>query len=200
MLTNEKLEEIGELAGKATYKPFDSEHERNLSDACDSEIIEEMAKEILSLRAVLDGLPPEAIAGGWTAKGIRAHAKRLECELDELKKQQPVAWTDEQELRDLAAHNCAYLYKIDPDNPYHDPRRQIMLYRAPVPLAVSQPLADGDAKFDTAKLINKFYERYPLNMFKCDGDRAESLGYFMAGAELQHFGDFIAFEDTDDDA
>ncbi|KFW97885.1 MULTISPECIES: hypothetical protein [Pectobacterium] len=97
MLTNEQLEEIGELAGKATYNPFDSEHERNLNDVCDSEIIEEMAKEILSLRAVLDGLPPEAIAGGWTAKGISAYAKKLELQLAELGKQEFVAieWCNE---------------------------------------------------------------------------------------------------------
>ncbi|MBQ4781283.1 hypothetical protein HER17_05295 [Pectobacterium carotovorum] len=97
MLTNEKLEEIGELAGKATYKPFDSEHERNLSDVCDSEIIEEMAKEILSLRAVLDGLPPEAIAGGWTAKGISAYVKKLELQQAELGKLEFVGieWRDE---------------------------------------------------------------------------------------------------------
>ncbi|MBA0216774.1 hypothetical protein H4F33_14620 [Pectobacterium brasiliense] len=100
MLTNEKLEEIGELAGKATYNPFDSEHERNLNDVCDSEIIEEMAKEILSLRAVLDGLPPEAIAGGWTAKGISTYAKKLELQLAELGKQELIAWKDEEESRE----------------------------------------------------------------------------------------------------
>lgn len=51
---------------------------------------------------------------------------------------------------------------------------------------VMQEFADDSDKFDTAKLINKFYERYPLNTFNNDGDRAQALGYFMAGAELQN--------------
>lgn len=56
-------------------------------------------------------------------------------------------------------------------------------------------------EFNTAKLINKFYTRYPLESFKSDGDRAEALGYYMAGAEIQHFGDFVVYEmpETDDE-
>ncbi|HGM6997570.1 TPA: hypothetical protein ACKP7N_002910 [Serratia marcescens] len=46
--------------------------------------------------------------------------------LSELSK--PVAWTDAEELRDLSKHRCAYMFIIDPENPYHDPRRQQMLY------------------------------------------------------------------------
>lgn len=54
-------------------------------------------------------------------------------------------------------------------------------------------------KFDQAKLINKFYERYPLNTFKSDSERAEALGYYMAGAELQRCGEFIVYEDANSD-
>jgi hypothetical protein len=54
-------------------------------------------------------------------------------------------------------------------------------------------------KFDQALLINKFYERYPLSEFKTDSERAEALGYFMAGAELQRPGDFIVYPDLEDD-
>lgn len=46
-----------------------------------------------------------------------------------------------------------------------------------------------------AELINKFYERYPLATFKSDTARAEALGYFMAGAELQCFGEFVKYEE-----
>lgn len=49
-------------------------------------------------------------------------------------------------------------------------------------------------KFDTANLINKFYERYPIASFKSDSERSEVLGYFMAGAELQRYGEFIVYE------
>lgn len=54
-------------------------------------------------------------------------------------------------------------------------------------------------KFDQAKLINKFYERYPLNTFKSDSERTEALGYYMAGAELQRCGEFIVYEDANSD-
>lgn len=77
-LTNERLNELSTMTGG------------------DSGILEEaiketaeMASELLSLRAVLDGLPPEAIAGGWTAKGISDYAKKLEAQLAELAKQPP---------------------------------------------------------------------------------------------------------------
>lgn len=54
-------------------------------------------------------------------------------------------------------------------------------------------------KFDQALLINKFYERYPLSEFKTDSERAEALGYFMAGAELPRLGNFIVYQDLEDD-
>lgn len=54
-------------------------------------------------------------------------------------------------------------------------------------------------KFDHALLINKFYERYPLSEFKTNSERAEALGYFMAGAELQRLGDFIVYPNLEDD-
>lgn len=53
-------------------------------------------------------------------------------------------------------------------------------------------------KFDQAFLINKFYERYPLSEFKSDSERADALGYFMAGAELQRLGKFIEYNNEDD--
>lgn len=54
-------------------------------------------------------------------------------------------------------------------------------------------------KFDQAFLINKFYERYPLSEFKTDSERAEALGYFMAGAELQRLGAFIEYREEDEE-
>ncbi|EKE3213124.1 hypothetical protein OUN72_002832 [Salmonella enterica subsp. enterica serovar Essen] len=46
-----------------------------------------------------------------------------------------------------------------------------------------------------AELINKFYELYPIATFKTEPERAEALGYFMAGAELQCFGEFVKYEE-----
>ncbi len=73
---------------------------------------------------------------------------------------------------------------------------QAIAYKADSSLQI-QPLYTSqqhEAAINQAVLINKFYERYPLNTFKSDSERAEALGYFMAGAELQCYGDFIAYE------
>lgn len=53
----------------------------------------------------------------------------------------------------------------------------------------------AEPELKLANLANKFYERYPLATFKSDSERAEAFGYFMAGAELQCFGEFIKYED-----
>lgn len=55
--------------------------------------------------------------------------------------------------------------------------------------------AAGEPELKPANLINKFYERYPVASFKSDTERAAALGYFMAGAELQCFGEFVKYED-----
>ena len=57
-------------------------------------------------------------------------------------------------------------------------------------------------KFDIAHLINKFYERYPLESFKTDDDRSFALGVFLSGAEIQRLGEYIVWytetEEEDD--
>lgn len=75
------------------------------------------------------------------------------------------------------------------------------LYTAPQPLndaertELQQYRKAATPELKPANLINKFYERYPLSEFKNDGERAGALGYFMAGAELQCFGEFVKYED-----
>lgn len=54
---------------------------------------------------------------------------------------------------------------------------------------------EPEPELNPANLANKFYERYPLATFKNDSERAEAFGYFLAGAELQCFGEFIKYED-----
>lgn len=55
--------------------------------------------------------------------------------------------------------------------------------------------AAGEPELKPANLINKFYERYPVASFNSDTERASALGYFMAGAELECFGEFVKYED-----
>ena len=52
---------------------------------------------------------------------------------------------------------------------------------------------DGN-KFDYAHLINKFYERFPLDLFKDDNERSYLLGVFLAGAEIKRLGEYILWE------
>ncbi|EDJ8896597.1 hypothetical protein GFH85_21705 [Salmonella enterica subsp. enterica serovar Newport] len=69
---------------------------------------------------------------------------------------------------------------------------------AKILIVLKRALASLDAdkpELKIAELINKFYERYPLASFNKDTDRAEALGYFLAGAELQCFGEFIKYEE-----
>ena len=56
-------------------------------------------------------------------------------------------------------------------------------------------------KFDVAHLINKFYERYPLESFKTDDERSFALGVFLSGAEIQRLGEYIVwdFEQEEED-
>lgn len=50
---------------------------------------------------------------------------------------EPVAWTDEEELRDANKGGSGYLFGIGHDaNKFADPRRQIMLYRHAQPVPV----------------------------------------------------------------
>ncbi|HBQ2955262.1 TPA: hypothetical protein QIX47_003786 [Klebsiella pneumoniae subsp. ozaenae] len=60
-------------------------------------------------------------------------------ELQERRKadSEPVAWTDEEELRDVNVAGIGYLFGIDREaNKFADPRRQIMLYRHSQPAPV----------------------------------------------------------------
>lgn len=49
---------------------------------------------------------------------------------------EPVAWTDEQELRDVDRGGCGYLFTVDPVTPHADERRIILLYRHAQPTPV----------------------------------------------------------------
>ncbi len=83
---------------------------------------------------------------------------------------EPVAWTDEEELRDVNVAGIGYLFGIDREaNKFADPRRQIMLYRhAQQPVVESEPVA---LQPELAKVIYHFRdwnEGFPVERFKAD--------------------------------
>lgn len=49
---------------------------------------------------------------------------------------EPVAWTDEEELRDVERSGCGYLFTVKPVTPHADERRIILLYRHAQPAPV----------------------------------------------------------------
>lgn len=71
------------------------------------------------------------------ADGLRELQERRKAAMDS----EPVAWTDEEELRDVNVAGIGYLFGIDREaNKFADPRRQIMLYRHAQPAPELKPV------------------------------------------------------------
>lgn len=102
-------------------------------------------------------------------------------ELQERRKadSEPVAWTDEEELRDANESGSGYLFGIERDaNKFADPRRQIMLYRhaQPAPVSVPEDVASAiEALKQTLVDCNRY--NYCFDSVKCveDACRAAML-------------------------
>ncbi|HDG1723123.1 TPA: hypothetical protein PFE21_004474 [Kluyvera ascorbata] len=64
------------------------------------------------------------------SRHLKLELKIAEKRIAELEKaaSEPVAWTDEAELRDVEKDGCGYLFKANPITPHADPRRVIKLY------------------------------------------------------------------------
>ncbi|HBR6840508.1 TPA: hypothetical protein L9204_004534 [Klebsiella pneumoniae] len=61
----------------------------------------------------------------------------------------PVAWTDEQELRDVDRGGCGYLFTVNPVTPHADERRIILLYRHAQPtLSLTEKIEQPRKKVD----------------------------------------------------
>lgn len=93
----------------------------------------------------------------------------------------------------LIAHITPKLARIKPHSQVNDNLRNEALMNKRV-LEIALAALTDEHQLNTANLINKFYQRYPLATFSFDTERAEALGYFMAGAEIQCFGKFIEYE------
>ena len=68
---------------------------------------------------------------------------------------EPVAWTDEEELRDVNVAGIGYLFGIDREaNKFSDPRRQIMLYRHAQPAPERDQVRHEHAEWSQATFGN----------------------------------------------
>lgn len=56
---------------------------------------------------------------------------------------EPVAWTDEQELRDVEKDGLGYIFTVNPIVPGADPRRVIRLYAEPPVQVVPEEIPKG---------------------------------------------------------
>ncbi|MFM7915828.1 hypothetical protein PU640_10895 [Klebsiella pneumoniae] len=124
--------------------------------------------------SVIERLEHYACNLKWTnvrgAQDLLAAADGLR-ELQERRKadSEPVAWTDEQELRDVDRGGCGYLFTVNPVTPHADERRIILLYRH-----AQQPVVPDDVLDALQKVA-----RIRLDMNDFDGDRrgiADCLG------------------------
>ncbi|SBW97604.1 hypothetical protein [Klebsiella pneumoniae] len=77
-----------------------------------------------TLRLATSGYPLPTCVEGNLRQAFAELQERRKADSD------PVAWTDEEELRDVNVAGIGYLFGIDREaNKFADPRRQIMLYR-----------------------------------------------------------------------
>lgn len=113
---------------------------------------------------ICEGLPQDAIDGGWTVQGIRGYAKRLEDQLKsalarvaELEKQEPVGWAN---FRD--GRFGAYLHRTEDDARRFDSTalagkpagsKQLALYAAPVAQAQQLHDLDKQCRDDVARAL-----------------------------------------------
>lgn len=62
---------------------------------------------------------------------------------------EPLAWTDEEELRDVERSGCGYLFTVKPVTPHADERRIILLYRH----AQTAPVVPEEATPDSIEIL-----------------------------------------------
>nr|WP_262383657.1 DUF550 domain-containing protein [Klebsiella pneumoniae] len=67
---------------------------------------------------------------------------------------EPVAWTDEQELRDVDRGGCGYLFTVNPVTPHADERRIILLYRHAQPASEREQVRSAHAEWSQATFGN----------------------------------------------
>lgn len=72
---------------------------------------------------------------------------------------EPVAWTDEAELRDVDRGGCGYLFTVNPVTPHADERRIILLYRHAQPAPVVPDDSDPRDAFEAIFPMPKHAQR-----------------------------------------
>lgn len=92
------------------------------------QLIEQAKDNLLGLKNYVTVYPERAESEAMNIRLIEIALEALTAE--------PVAWTDEQELRDVEKDGCGYLFKANPISPNADSKRVIKLYRHAQPASV----------------------------------------------------------------
>ncbi|WP_259655578.1 DUF550 domain-containing protein [Klebsiella pneumoniae] len=86
----------------------------------------------------------------YVAAALRELQERRKAAMDS----KPVAWTDEQELRDVDRGGCGYLFTVNPVTPHADERRIILLYRHAQPASEREQVRREHAEWSQATFGN----------------------------------------------
>lgn len=101
------------------------------------QLIEQAKNNLIGLKNYVTVYPERAESEAMNIRLAEIALASLEAK--------PVAWTDEEELRDANVAEIGYLFGIEKDaNKFADPRRQIMLYRHAQPVPVVPPAIEPD--------------------------------------------------------
>ncbi|MFO4446090.1 hypothetical protein AAHC63_00190 [Klebsiella quasipneumoniae subsp. quasipneumoniae] len=85
---------------------------------------------------------------------------------------EPVAWTDEQELRDVDRGGCGYLFTVNPVTPHADERRIILLYRH-----AQQPVVPDGLNHETTNLVLRFASALADKLYKAEQKYGRSIDW-----------------------
>lgn len=86
----------------------------------------------------------------YVTAALRELQERRKAAMDS----KPVAWTDEQELRDVDRGGCGYLFTVNPVTPHADERRIILLYRHAQPASEREQVRREHAEWSQATFGN----------------------------------------------
>lgn len=132
-ITRERLEQLANFRGASVTRQEEQELARIALASLDAGSNSHPAHGPVSLdrlhriREILG--KAAAQSGGGNLGYAMSDAVKAIDELLEVRKAEPVAWTDEQELRDVEKDGLGYLFTVNPITPHADPRRVIKLYR-----------------------------------------------------------------------
>lgn len=147
MISKEELEKWAfQLNMDGDCDATDKDIENLITQALDTMEELETAKRCLPVDKEFE------VRDSWIGS-VQNYITHLEESL-EVMDSEPVAWTDEQELRDVDRGGCGYLFTVNPVTPHADERRIILLYRHAQPASEREQVRRDHAEWSQATFGN----------------------------------------------